>query len=81
MPFLETPSPETKHFYVSAIDGPKKYLLAGPYETHEAAKAQVDAVLRVADKQNPKAWFMAWGTCGSVEPLKTPLGPNWKEAT
>ena len=69
---------ERKHYYVSAIDGPKSYLLAGPYPTKDAALAQVDAVLKVADEQNPKAWFMSWGTAGSDTFLKTPLGENWR---
>ena len=65
------------HYYVSAIDGPKTYIIAGPYKRHADALAQVDAACRLADERDGRAWFMAWGTCGSDEAIKTPLGPEW----
>ena len=63
-----------KHFYVSAIDGSRKYLVAGPYADHATALARVDAVRGRADEINPRAWFMAWGTAGSPTEIRTPLG-------
>ena len=69
---------EAKHFYVSAVDGKKKHLIAGPYPTHDEALAQVQAVSREAEKGNDRAVWMMWGTAGSEEPMKTPLGAGWK---
>lgn len=63
-----------KFFYVSAIDGRRRHLVAGPYPTHAEALALVDMVLKLADSRDPRAWFMAWGTAGSDVELKTPLG-------
>jgi hypothetical protein len=68
------------HYYVSAIDGPKTFIIAGPYASHAAALAQVRAVCEFANEQDGRAWFMAWGTCGSDELIKTPLGPEWAPA-
>jgi hypothetical protein len=68
----------TKYFYVSAIDGPKKWLMAGPYTDHQAALNQVHAVAKEAADGRPQSWWYAWGTCGSDEIIKTPLGPDWK---
>lgn len=63
-------------YYVSAIDGPKKYLVAGPYDTHAAAKDKVSEVREMAYQRDKsgRAWFMAWGTAGSAEPERTILG-------
>lgn len=71
---IDIPSPGIEQFYVSAIDGTKKYLVAGPYTTHAAALGRVDAVRKLADKRDPRAAFMAWGTAGTNQPRKTPLG-------
>lgn len=63
-----------KFFYVSAIDGNKKYLIAGPYFFHSDALNAVDHVRDVANDRDPRAWFMAWGTAGSDTLFRTPLG-------
>jgi hypothetical protein len=63
-----------KHFYVSAIDGSRRYLIAGPYPTIIHALEKVETVLEIADRRDPRAWFMAWGTAGSDVEFKTPLG-------
>lgn len=63
-----------KHFYVSAIDGQRRFLISGPYATHAEAIACVDTVRGMAVEQDGRAHFMMWGTAGSVEPIKTPLG-------
>jgi predicted kinase len=70
------PSPDVSHFYVSAIDGKKRHLVAGPYGSHDEARAQVEAVRNHADS-DPRAHFMAWGTAGATRAIKTPLGENW----
>lgn len=67
------PSPDIKHFYVSAVDGSKRYLVAGPYDTHDDAKGMVEHVRKHADR-DPRAHFMSWGTAGTAEMMKTPLG-------
>ena len=66
------------HFYVSAINGQRKHLIAGPYATHEKALEQVNAVRDVAHDREPMSWFFAWGTCSVNKKITTPLGANWK---
>lgn len=63
-----------RYYYVSAIDGRRRYLIAGPYPTHSEALARVNPVLHEADRRDGRAWFMAWGTAGSDQLLKTPMG-------
>jgi hypothetical protein len=50
-------------YYVSAIDGPRKYLMLGPFDALAEALAQVTPAAKKADELDPRAWFMAWGTC------------------
>lgn len=78
-PVLDGQQPARKFFYVSAIDGAGKkgarhFLIAGPYPDHAAALAKVDHVRTEADKLDPRAWFMAWGTAGADDEIKTPMG-------
>lgn len=70
----ETVNPDHPFHYVSAIDGPRKYVLAGPYDSHEEACANVRAVTDIAIEGNPKAHWMAWGTCSAADVIDTPLG-------
>jgi hypothetical protein len=60
-------NPDTKPgpYFVSAIDGRKVYIMAGPYATHAEALGNVNKALSIAyDKStNGRAWFMRWGTC------------------
>ena len=67
---------DKKHYYVSAVDGAKRHLVAGPYKSHADALGRVAHVRRHADS-DPRAHFMAWGTAGSDTAHKTPLGPDW----
>ena len=71
------PDPRPGNYYVSAIDGTKRYFIAGPYSTHQAALGHVKEVWALAEKRDPKAVFMSWGTARSEvdDPRKTPLGP------
>jgi hypothetical protein len=62
------------HFYVSAIDGTKKFLIAGPYPTHDDALQAVPKVRRAACDQDCRADFMSWGTAGSPRAMRTPMG-------
>jgi len=52
-------------YFVSAIDGPEFFLMAGPYKEHSAAAAVVDEVKGIVYKYDSsgKAAFMAYGTC------------------
>lgn len=63
-----------KRFYISAINGPTKYLVAGPYSTHKQALDLVDSVRDRCNKIDPMSWFFAWGTASSAEDFTTPLG-------
>ena len=56
------PDPQPGRYYVTAIDGPKRYFLAGPWEAHGEALAQVEAVRRFAEHTDPRATWMAYGT-------------------
>lgn len=76
-----TPNPDHPFHYVSAIDGDRRYLMAGPYDCHEAALARVDSVREYAcdfanNSNAGRAHFMGWGTASSAEPHVTPLGAN-----
>ena len=57
------PDPRPGPYFVSAIDGAKNYLMAGPYETHGEALAKIDPVRDIANNHDGRAWFMRWGTC------------------
>lgn len=73
----DTTNPDHRAFYVSAIDGPKTFLIAGPYDSHDAALARVDPVRSHAGEHDGRAHFMYWGTCSLPEAPtnhKTPLG-------
>ncbi|HKY40652.1 MAG TPA: hypothetical protein VJN18_32175 [Polyangiaceae bacterium] len=52
-------------YYVSAIDGPRRALMAGPFGSHDEAKAAVDptkAAAVAALALGGRAWFAALGT-------------------
>lgn len=61
----ETQTPDTRPgpFYVSAVDGTKNYLMAGPYAQHADALADVERARDIANNADGRAWFMSWGTC------------------
>lgn len=61
-------------FYISAIDGSRKFLVAGPYPTHAEALTLVDTVRRQACERDPRGYFMAWGTASSDCTQKTLMG-------
>jgi len=74
--FRDLSNPDHSAFYVSALDGPKSFLVAGPYPDHATAIARVDAVRRHAEV-DPRSHWMAWGTCSlPAAPANhtTPLG-------
>lgn len=52
-------------YYITAVDGALFYWMAGPYSTHAEALADVLRARELADENDPRAWFMAWGTARS----------------
>lgn len=73
--FLTDTNPEHRFFYVSAIDGPRHYLMAGPYGSREVAEGLVDEVRDYCTERDGRAWFMAWGVAGSSDEAASRLGP------
>jgi len=59
-------------YYVTAIDGPRKARIAGPYKTHGTALDKVRTVKDRAEDVDPRAHWWAWGTMRS----ETDLGPG-----
>lgn len=59
----QTPDTKTGPYYVSAVDGPKSYLMAGPYTDHNTTIALVDKARDITSNHDGRAHFMAWGTC------------------
>lgn len=52
---------EPGKYFVTAVDGDRFFLMAGPYQTHQAAEADRDRALKIADDIDGRAWFMLWG--------------------
>lgn len=63
-------------YYVSAVDGSRKALAAGPYDTHAETLAAVNLVRDQACRIDGTAWFYGWGTCGSDERLPARWSPS-----
>lgn len=59
-------------YYVSAIDGSRYSLLAGPYGTYEQALTMVEPVRKLAQRVDWRAWFYAFGTCKTPEGYDKP---------
>lgn len=59
------PEPDTRPgpYYVSALDGPRTALVAGPFPTHAEALSWVDRARTAAGEVDPKAVWYAFGTC------------------
>lgn len=64
--------PEPASYYVSAVDGPKWYPMAGPYPTHKEALRDVGRSRDIASDNDGRAWFMAWGTVRLSESYREP---------
>jgi hypothetical protein len=58
----QTPDTKPGPYYVSATDAGKFHLMAGPYNQHADALADVDRARNIACKHDGRAHFMAWGT-------------------
>ena len=59
----EGPDPRPGAYYVSATDAGRYILLAGPFPTHAAALAKVDAARDIAHELDRKAIWYGYGTC------------------
>lgn len=63
--------PDTGSYYVSCVDGNSWWVMAGPYDTHKAALADVNRVCGITTNHHGRAWFFSWGTVhleGHTEP-------------
>lgn len=79
--FLTDTDPKHRYFYVSAIDGPRHFLMAGPYGSREVAEGLVSEVRDYCTEKDGRAWFMAWGVAGSSDEVASRLGPVLVKAT
>jgi hypothetical protein len=50
-------------YYVSAVDGDRHALCAGPYPSHATALARVEPMREEWEGRDPRAAFAGWGTC------------------
>lgn len=60
-------------FYVSVADGPRFNVIAGPYAEHTAALADVEDARQVAEEEDLRAAFYAFGT------VRIPRGADGSE--
>ena len=77
----QQPDPRPGRYYVAAIDGDRRYFLAGPWPEHAQALAQVDAVRCFAEQNDPRAVWMSYDTARHSldgEPIKSALGSDPK---
>ena len=73
-------------FYVTAIDGGRVHLLAGPYDTKEAAESMVKPVQDFAcdharNASAGRAWFMAYGVSRWKDESRPPAASRLGVAT
>lgn len=65
--FNDTQTPDTKPgpYYVSAMkpDGSAYWLMRGPFDRHADALDKVSETMNKAIEIDPRAQWMAWGTC------------------
>lgn len=62
-PSGQQPDPRPGAYFVSAVDGPRWWPMAGPFnDNHAAALALVEAAREAAVARDPRAHWMAFGT-------------------
>lgn len=66
------PDPRPGFYYVSAVDGPRRSLVRGPFSTHAEALERVEDTRRLVEERDPRAHWYAWGTARS----ETNAGPG-----
>jgi hypothetical protein len=64
----QQPDPRPGHYYVSAVDADRFWLVSGPYARHADALDAVSEVRARAEKHDPRSYFFAWGTCRTEDP-------------
>lgn len=52
-------------FYVSVMNGSRRGLLLGPFETHDEALEQVERVRQFVVERKPEAHFYGFGTASA----------------
>jgi hypothetical protein len=50
--------------------------MAGPYDTHQEALADVGKARNIANEHDGRAWFMGWGTIRDKDDKRTPGNLN-----
>lgn len=65
----------SRAYYVSAIDGDRKALICGPYDSHEEALADVERVKKAANEIDFRAHWWAWGTAS----VDLERAPEWRD--
>lgn len=69
----QAPDSKPGNYYVTAIDGGRVYLMAGPFmNAHWKALCAVRTVKEAAEEIDGRASFMAWGTSRFEETVTTP---------
>lgn len=58
----QKPDSRPGSYFVSAIDGANTYLMAGPYDSHVDALADVQKASDIAYQYDERAHWMLWGT-------------------
>lgn len=71
----QQPDPRPGHYYVSAVDADRFWLVSGPYARHADALDAVSEVRARAEKRDSRAYFFAWGTCRTEEPQEAIWAP------
>lgn len=59
-------------YWVSVQDAGRSAFVAGPYDTHGEAEADVDLVRRLGEERDPRAVFYAWGTARTDADVPVP---------
>lgn len=50
------------YYYVSVMDGKKRFFVRGPFETHIEAMRAVEPTKARMEELDPSAFWMTWGT-------------------
>jgi len=70
--------PRPGFYYVSAIDGPRRSMVRGPFPTHAEALERVEATRRLVEERDPRAHWYAWGTARSETDLGKGVLDRWE---
>jgi hypothetical protein len=74
-------APDGRGFYVSAIKGRKKMMLAGPFRTFGQAHGLKETIRLKVIREYADAWDIAVGTAQGPDDLPTAFGRDgWRQA-